>query len=146
MRFLTLSLALGLHLCPVAPTVLWNSPFPPPLSPQKLALVRANAVNISTHRSVRPSAIHRASGKLTTRAAGSWELGTLAEALTELEWGRLGVFAPYSIPPPAQLSTDVAADVLSIAETYAVVVSLVPYIWDEICHYADATWRRIPLG
>jgi len=47
---------------------------------------------------------------------GSWEIGTLAEALTELEWSRLAVFAPQSIPPPAHLRKDEAVDVLSIAE------------------------------
>jgi hypothetical protein len=47
----------------------------------------------------------------------SWEIGTLAEALTELEWKQLGVFAPGSIPPPARLAPGEAADVMSIAET-----------------------------
>jgi hypothetical protein len=46
----------------------------------------------------------------------SWELGTLAEALTELEWPQLGVFAPGSIPPPTRLNKGEAKDVLSIAE------------------------------
>jgi hypothetical protein len=49
----------------------------------------------------------------------SWELGTLAEALTELEWAQLGVFAPHSIPPPAHLENGVGADVFSIVERYA---------------------------
>ncbi|KAH9049232.1 Six-hairpin glycosidase-like protein [Lactarius deliciosus] len=98
MRFIDLSLAVGLHLSLLpycAPAALWNS-FPAPLSSQKLSLIRANAINISTH---------------------SWELGTLAEALTEFEWPRLGVFSPHSIPPPARLAHGQAADVLSIAET-----------------------------
>jgi hypothetical protein len=46
----------------------------------------------------------------------SWEIGTLAEALTEHEWSWLGVFAPGSIPPPSSLGEDEAADVLCIAE------------------------------
>jgi hypothetical protein len=50
---------------------------------------------------------------------GSWEIGTLAEALTELEWPSLAVFAPQSIPPPTHLAGDEAADVLSIAEKWA---------------------------
>ena len=49
----------------------------------------------------------------------SWEIGTLAEALTEYEWSWLGVFAPGSIPPPSQLADGQAADVLSIAEKCA---------------------------
>jgi hypothetical protein len=48
----------------------------------------------------------------------SWEIGTLAEALTELEWPWLGVFASGSIPPPQFLAEGVAADVLCIAEEY----------------------------
>lgn len=46
----------------------------------------------------------------------SWEIGTLAEALTELEWPKLAVFAPGSIPPPTYLRKGRASDVLSIAE------------------------------
>ncbi|KAH9024526.1 Six-hairpin glycosidase-like protein [Lactarius pseudohatsudake] len=98
MHPLALSLAVVLHLSLLpycTPAALWSSPFPAPLSPKKLNLVQANAVNISTH---------------------SWELGTLAEALTEFEWPRLGVFSPRSIPPPARLAHGQAADVLSIAE------------------------------
>ena len=49
---------------------------------------------------------------------GSWEIGTLAEALTEYEWPHLAVFAPGSIPPPAHLRKGEAADVLSIAKKY----------------------------
>jgi hypothetical protein len=48
----------------------------------------------------------------------SWEIGTLAEALTEYEWPELSVFAPGSIPPPKYLKKGEAADVLSIAERY----------------------------
>ncbi|KAI0253056.1 Six-hairpin glycosidase-like protein [Lactifluus subvellereus] len=79
-------------LCPAR----WSQfTLPPPLSAEKLSLVRANAINISTH---------------------SWEIGTLAEALTEFEWPWLGVFAPGSIPPPSGLEDDQAMDVLRIAE------------------------------
>ena len=49
----------------------------------------------------------------------SWELGTLAEALTEYEWPHLSVFAPRSIPPPAHLRKGEAKDVLSIAKKCA---------------------------
>jgi hypothetical protein len=45
----------------------------------------------------------------------SWELGTLAEALTEYEWPELAVFTSGSIPPPTQLN-GLGTDVLSIAE------------------------------
>ncbi|KAH8979938.1 Six-hairpin glycosidase-like protein [Lactarius hatsudake] len=92
MRFFALSLAVGLHLSLLpycAPAALWNS-FPAPLSSQKLSLIRANAINISTHRQ-------------DNGCCHSWELGTLAETLTEFEWPRLGVFSPHSIPPPRGL-------------------------------------------
>ena len=49
----------------------------------------------------------------------SWEIGTLAEALTELEWCQLAVFASGSIPPPAKLKNGEAKDVLCIAEKCA---------------------------
>lgn len=49
----------------------------------------------------------------------SWEIGTLAEALTELEWPQLAVFASGSIPPPTCLRKGTGADVLSIAEKSA---------------------------
>jgi hypothetical protein len=45
----------------------------------------------------------------------SWELGALAEALTEYEWPELAVFTPGSIPPSTQLN-GLGTDVLSIAE------------------------------
>lgn len=99
MHFFTLSLAVGLHLSLLpycTPAALCEPRFPPPLSAQKLGLVRANAISISNQ---------------------SWEIGTLAEALTELEWKRFGVFAHHSFPPPACLEPGEAADVMSIAET-----------------------------
>ena len=61
----------------------------------------------------------------------SWEIGTLAEALTELEWKRLGVFAHHSIPPPAQLAPGEAADVMSIAERSALPQNVL--IFETIC-------------
>ncbi|KAI0253048.1 glycosyl hydrolase family 88-domain-containing protein [Lactifluus subvellereus] len=67
------------------------------MNPTLLHLVRDNAVNISTR---------------------SWEIGTLAEALTEVEWPLLSVFTPVSVYPPSRLPWwESAADVLSIAET-----------------------------
>ncbi|KAF8259459.1 Six-hairpin glycosidase [Lactarius quietus] len=60
----------------------------------------------------------------------SWEIGTLAEALTELEWKHLGVFSPYSIPPPAQLPPGVAADTIMLmppaVASFSVVAEKVP--------------------
>lgn len=47
----------------------------------------------------------------------SWEIGTLAEALTEAEWPRLSVFLPGSVLPPYSLPWwESAFDVLLIAE------------------------------
>ncbi|KAI0260506.1 Six-hairpin glycosidase-like protein [Gloeopeniophorella convolvens] len=68
----------------------------PGLNLTTLRLVRQNAINISTR---------------------SWEIGTLAEALTEVEWSRLSTFAPGSVPPPPRLPWyEHASDVLTIAE------------------------------
>lgn len=48
----------------------------------------------------------------------SWELGTLAEALTETEWPWLTPFMPISVIPPTPLPWwENAYDVLMIAET-----------------------------
>jgi hypothetical protein len=46
----------------------------------------------------------------------SWELGVLAEALTELECPHLAVFSRGSIPPPAHLKKGHAREVFAIAE------------------------------
>lgn len=53
---------------------------------------------------------------LQRRLINSWELGTLAEALTEYEWPELAVFTSGSIPPPAQLN-GIGTDVFPFAET-----------------------------
>jgi hypothetical protein len=58
---------------------------------------------------------------------GSWEIGTLAEALTEYESLQLAVFAPRSIPPPAHLRKGEAKDVLSIAKRCACPFPSKPY-------------------
>lgn len=48
----------------------------------------------------------------------SWEIGTLAEALTEAKWPQLSVFHSGSLPPPVILPWwENAYDVLAIAET-----------------------------
>jgi len=68
----------------------------PGLNTTLLRLVCDNAVNSSTQ---------------------SWEVGTLAEALTEAKWPRLSVFLPGSVPPPSVLPWwENAHDVLAIAE------------------------------
>ncbi|KAH9963384.1 Six-hairpin glycosidase [Lactifluus volemus] len=52
------------------------------------------------------------------RRQKSWEIGTLAEALTEAEWPMLSTFMAGSVPPPARLPWwESASDVLTIAET-----------------------------
>jgi len=58
----------------------------PGLNTTLLRLVRENAVNAWF-----PTILQ------------SWEIGTLAEALTEAEWPRLSVFLPGSVLPPYSL-------------------------------------------
>ncbi|KAH9991633.1 glycosyl hydrolase family 88-domain-containing protein [Russula compacta] len=66
------------------------------LNTTTLRLVRDNAVNISTH---------------------SWEIGTLAEALTEIEWPALSPLTASSVFPQVPLPWwQNAYDVLAIAE------------------------------
>ena len=88
---------------------------PPALDPEILKLVLRNAINISTHRSVDvPDSF--LSNAYNGRLVDSWELGALAEALTEYEWPELAVFTSGSIPPPTQLN-GLGADVHPFAET-----------------------------
>jgi len=91
-----LALVLSLPLFALGiPTKRSQYSLPSPLAQSTLALVRKRASQLSTH---------------------SWEIGTLAEALTELEWPQLSVFASGSIPPPSHLTKGEAKDVLAIAE------------------------------
>jgi len=54
--------------------------------------------------------------RLLESANASWELGTAAEALTELSWPSLSVFEKSAFPPPARLKASLnASDVLDIA-------------------------------
>jgi hypothetical protein len=118
MHFFTFSLAVGLYFPLLSycapPSII---PFPALLDPQTLGSVRANAIAISTERSVCFHVAPLITDDKLTDAMYSWEIGTLAEALTELEWQQLAVFAYGSIPPPTSLAPGEAADVLQIAET-----------------------------
>ncbi|KDQ64943.1 hypothetical protein JAAARDRAFT_28605 [Jaapia argillacea MUCL 33604] len=54
--------------------------------------------------------------RLLEIAQASWEVGTAAEALTELSWPALSVFRPTAFPPPTHLNATLnATDVLAIA-------------------------------
>lgn len=72
----------------------------------------------------------------------SWEIGTLAEALTEDEWARLAVFAPESAPPRGELLKNEAADVLSIAERCAC-FSFPSWNRVELCIDAARLWLYV---
>lgn len=88
----------------------------PGLNTTLLRLVHDNAVNSSTQRYVaRPSASPTGAHPIVPQ---SWEIGTLAEALTEAKWPQLSVFQSGSLPPPVILPWwENANDVLAIAET-----------------------------
>lgn len=121
MHLLALALCVPL-LALGSPTPSSGYSLPPALGDYKLRLVRQNAIDISNQRSVHaPTQIisHKRRGIVDETTRYSWEIGTLAEALTELEWHDLGVFAPGSIPPPTHLQNGQASDVLSIAERCA---------------------------
>ncbi|KAF5369773.1 hypothetical protein D9758_001319 [Tetrapyrgos nigripes] len=71
--------------------------------------VKAAGLNSDVISSVRQN--------LVQTATHSWELGTAAEALLELDWPALSVFSPSAFPPPYQLNDTLNAnDVLRIAE------------------------------
>lgn len=60
--------------------------------------------------------IRQVTTNLKSVAKASWELGTAAEALTELSWPALSVFNADAFPPPHVLTPSLnASDVLSIA-------------------------------
>ncbi|KZT60763.1 hypothetical protein CALCODRAFT_522895 [Calocera cornea HHB12733] len=55
-------------------------------------------------------------GNLQQSAKQAWELGTEAEALTELDYPTLAVFSSWSLPPPLSLNASYnASEVISIA-------------------------------
>ncbi|KAH9059347.1 Six-hairpin glycosidase, partial [Lactarius vividus] len=85
-----------------------QSPCSPPSSPPR-AIPRAfPGLNITLLSLVRDNACQLFHSKI----------GTLAEALTEVEWPRLSVFLPGSVLPPLILPWwESADDVLTIAET-----------------------------
>ncbi|CAL1701354.1 unnamed protein product [Somion occarium] len=69
----------------------------PGLSEHTAIKVRSNLLQIATH---------------------SWELGTAAQALTELNASSLSVFSPFTLPPPTRLDDRLnasASDVINIA-------------------------------
>ncbi|KAJ7591410.1 Six-hairpin glycosidase [Mycena floridula] len=62
------------------------------------------------------AAISLVRSNLISSASASWELGTAAEALTELSWPTLSVFNSGAFPPPTKLDAALnASDVLAIA-------------------------------
>ncbi|KZW02485.1 glycoside hydrolase family 105 protein [Exidia glandulosa HHB12029] len=61
--------------------------------------------------------VAKVKANLATAAKQSWELGTRAQALLELDNSPLSVFTPGSIPPPfSKANTTALQDVLSIAQ------------------------------
>ncbi|KAE9405940.1 hypothetical protein BT96DRAFT_963680 [Gymnopus androsaceus JB14] len=80
-----------------------------------LILSSINAL-ASLHAGFDDSVIEQVRSNLIAVASQSWELGTAAEALTELEWPALSVFNASAFPPPHELDgSDNASDVLQIA-------------------------------
>ncbi|EJU06613.1 Six-hairpin glycosidase [Dacryopinax primogenitus] len=59
--------------------------------------------------------ISQVRSNLQQSAQQSWELGTEAEALTELDYPSLSVFSPLSLPPPTFFTSSPPSEVLSIA-------------------------------
>lgn len=79
--------------------------------------VRSNLIAIASQRYV--FMLHPSLGPLYSDRC-SWELGTAAEALTELDWPALSVFNASAFPPPHVLnSANNASDVLKIANECA---------------------------
>ncbi|KAJ3906046.1 Six-hairpin glycosidase [Lentinula edodes] len=82
-----------------------------------IALVLSSLEALSSlHAGLDSSVIEQVRSNLIAIASQSWELGTAAEALTELDWPALSVFNASAFPPPHVLaSANNASDVLKIA-------------------------------
>lgn len=89
------------------------------LNEQTVINVRNNLVQVANARQI--SFSYLTSIQILIELS-SWELGTAAEALLELEWPALSVFRTTAFPPPGVLNSSLnASDVLQIAyETLAV--------------------------
>ncbi|KAJ3998634.1 Six-hairpin glycosidase [Lentinula boryana] len=87
----------------------------PLLSSLGLILSSLEAIS-SLHAGFSNAVIEQVRSNLIAIASQSWELGTAAEALTELDWPALSVFNASAIPPPYELdAANNASDVLKIA-------------------------------
>ncbi|KAJ3743376.1 Six-hairpin glycosidase [Lentinula detonsa] len=87
----------------------------PVLSSLGLILSSLEALS-SLHAGFSTAVIEQVRSNLIAIASQSWELGTAAEALTELDWPALSVFNASAIPPPYELdASNNASDVLKIA-------------------------------
>ncbi|KAJ3810077.1 Six-hairpin glycosidase [Lentinula aff. lateritia] len=82
-----------------------------------IALVLSSLEALSSlHAGLDSSVIEQVRSNMIAIASQSWELGTAAEALTELVWPALSVFNASAFPPPHVLdSANNASDVLKIA-------------------------------
>ncbi|KIK65589.1 hypothetical protein GYMLUDRAFT_219758 [Collybiopsis luxurians FD-317 M1] len=85
------------------------------LSALTLILSSTEAI-ASLHAGFNSSVIGQVRSNLITVASQSWELGTAAEALTELDWPALSIFNASAFPPPTiPDSSNNASEVLKIA-------------------------------
>lgn len=85
----------------------------PGLSSASISKVRTNLLGIASARCV-ASVLHLRAG---VDICYSWELGTAAQALTELSWPALSVFNSTAFPPPSKSKgTAVPTDVLVIVD------------------------------
>jgi hypothetical protein len=86
---------------------------PAGLDDATVSQVRANLLQVASARCCLRSYYFNL---FSLEAFISWELGTAAEALTELSWPGLSVFRSTAFPPPTQLNASLnASDVLQIA-------------------------------
>ncbi|KAJ3505924.1 hypothetical protein NLJ89_g7157 [Agrocybe chaxingu] len=88
-----------------------------PLFPGFVALSASlSALVPSLEQGFNASSIAKVRTNLLDIASASWELGTAAQALTELSWPALSVFNTSAFPPSSRLSgSAIPTDVLNIA-------------------------------
>ncbi|EIN10295.1 Six-hairpin glycosidase [Punctularia strigosozonata HHB-11173 SS5] len=81
-----------------------------------LAASAASAPSLTFQQGLDDDVLTNVRDRLLEAASQSWELGTAAEALTEVYWPTLAVFQPTAFPPSLNGSYN-ASSVLAIADT-----------------------------
>lgn len=90
-------------------------------------------LNRTLQSGLKDNVLEKVRANMWDSSSKSWEMGVMAEALTEYEWASLSVFSDTAFPPPAALNSSVnASDVLEVVHTVLAAKSA-----DTITLFAD---------